>query len=111
MTNNEPGERRSKWRFPIQLEVRYTILRRGKAWAAGTGRTSDMSSRGIGFTADRPLRVGAVVEIVMIWPATPENGCQLLLVAIGRSVRSQGKWAACTIGRFEFRTVAPGVHR
>ncbi|HTX34211.1 MAG TPA: PilZ domain-containing protein [Bryobacteraceae bacterium] len=108
MTRNADNtqERRSKRRFPIKLEVRYAILGRGASEPGGAGQTSDVSSKGIGFTADRPLRVDAPVEIVMRWPVVLENGCPLLLVATGRSVRSKGKWVACRIHKFEFRTAA-----
>jgi hypothetical protein len=100
------NERRLKRRFPIQREVRYTILKSGQPVATGTGLTSDVSSSGMRFTTDRPLPVGAAVEIVMSWPATLEDGCPLQLVARGRSIRSKGTWVACRIERFEFRTMA-----
>ncbi len=111
MTRNGSAmrERRSKRRFPIKLEVRYAILGRGASEPAGTGETSDVSSKGIGFTADRPLRVDASVEIAIRWPVSLENGCPLLLVATGRSVRSKGNWVACRIHKIEFRTTAPEI--
>lgn len=103
---DQPDERRFKRRFPLNCQLRYMLLQRGKSLTMGTGITSDVSSGGIGFTADRPLPVGATVRIVMSWPATLPDGCPLQLVAQGRAVRSHGSWVACRIGKFQFHTMA-----
>jgi hypothetical protein len=102
-------DRRYKQRFPINRSVRYTILwGKGRSGGAGTGLTSNVSSAGIAFTADRPVPVGTVMEVVMSWPVTLEDGCRLQLVAVARAIRSKGIWVACVIEKFEFRT-APRV--
>ncbi|MGO9257145.1 MAG: PilZ domain-containing protein [Bryobacteraceae bacterium] len=106
---DKPNERRSKRRFPIHREVRYTILMDGQPVATGTGLTLDVSSRGVRFAADRPLPVGAAIEIVISWPATPEDRCPLQLVGRGWSIRSKGAWVACRIEKFEFRTMSQAV--
>jgi len=110
MTRNDAQakERRRKWRFPLQWEVRYRILRPKRPVEIGTGLTSNVSSRGIGFTSDQALPVGAMITLAMSWPATLADTCPLQLVATGRTVRSEGKLVACTIESFEFRTRALG---
>jgi len=105
-SGDSTNERRRKRRFPIQREIRYRILEPRCAIQAGTGRTSDVSSKGMRFTADRPLPVGATIVISMSWPAALESACSLQLVATGRTMRCEGTSVACAVKSFEFRTRA-----
>jgi hypothetical protein len=103
------NERRCRQRFSLNWELQYKVLKKGKAGVAGTGLTSDVSSKGIRFAADRPLPVGAPIEIVINWPAPLGDGRLLQLVGKGRAVRTYGEWVACRIERFEFRTIVETV--
>jgi hypothetical protein len=101
---DESNERRKKERFPLIHELRYAILENGHAVRVGFGLTSEMSSAGVAFTADRHVPAGRVVEIAIDWPVPLDNDCPLQLVALGWIARSQGLLVACTIERSEFRT-------
>lgn len=104
--SEKANERRCRQRFSLNWELHYKVLKKGKAGVAGTGLTSDVSSKGIRFAADRPLPLGAPIEIVIDWPATLGDGRPLQLVGKGRALRTNGEWVACRIERFEFRAMA-----
>lgn len=97
------ADRRAAIRFDIQQDVRYKLLNRGHD-ETGSGRTVNISSRGVLFTTERHLRAGERLEISVNWPARLDNRCPLKLVATGKVVRSQQGLAAISIERYEFRT-------
>jgi len=103
LTTGRDHERRGKRRFPLRRQLRYTIREQGKPPATGAGMSTDMSSSGMQFTADRELPLHAYIEISLSWPVTLANGCPLQLVARGRIVRT-GMTQACTIRGVGFRT-------
>lgn len=96
-------ERRSSARFPIEQEVRYKIFNRNTI-EVGSGKTVNMSSKGVLFTTERMLGPGERVELSVNWPAQLDNRCPLKLVTTGRVVRTSGAVAAIAIERYEFRT-------
>jgi hypothetical protein len=105
-----PGSgRRASTRFPLNLEVRYTVSGRRALVETGTGRTIDMSSSGLSFTTDRPLPTGLKLDVSIDWPALLDGGVQLQLVASGVVVRSSGAVTALRIERHEFRTRRVGL--
>lgn len=103
----EAGDRRAAVRFPIEQEVRYKVFSRNLI-ETGAGKTVNMSSNGVLFTAERTLLPGERLELAVNWPAQLDNRCALKLVTSGRVVRSNGTHAAITIERYEFRT--QGTH-
>ncbi len=100
------GERRNSDRFPIVRDVRYRVLNSRGGPESGTGKTIDISSTGILFTADQPVSPGRRLEISVSWPAQLDGKCGLKLVARGRVIRSKGTTVALEIEKYEFRTVA-----
>jgi hypothetical protein len=102
----ESIERRTKIRFPMQRELRYKVLEGETLIASGTGKTSNMSSGGIAFTADCSLAAGAFVELSISWPVLLDNGCPMRLIVFGRVLRSGLRRSACTVEKYEFRTQA-----
>jgi hypothetical protein len=56
--NQIPGERRFNRRYPITLDVQWTVIWRRKIVDKGTGATVDLSSGGILFCAGKPLPEG-----------------------------------------------------
>ncbi len=105
-TNRIENDRRHSDRFPIEREVRYKVLSKRSGEEAGEGRTLNMSSAGVLFTADHQLIPGKRLELAITWPAQLNNKCALKLVARGRVVRSQNGMAALEIQQYEFRTSA-----
>jgi hypothetical protein len=97
------SERRACIRFPVSLDVRYRVAGSGLD-VNGSGRTIDMSSSGLKFTADRPLSVGQKVELSIDWPVRLDGQIQLQLVTSGVVVRTSGAVIALRIERHEFRT-------
>jgi hypothetical protein len=98
-----PNERRHADRFPIERELRYRILSK-RAEEAGEGKTINISSKGVLFSADHMLLPGRRVELAINWPAQLNDKCALKLVARGRVVRFEEGYAAIEILQYEFRT-------
>ena len=98
-------ERRATKRFPIEQEVLYKILdHRAVTPESGSGKTIDISSKGVLFGTTQRLRSGKRIEVAVNWPVPLEGGCLLKFVAVGRVVRSEESRAAVRIEQYEFRT-------
>ena len=98
------ADRRHSDRFPIEREVRYKILSKRSAEDAGDGKTVNISSSGVLFSAGHVLLPGRRLELSISWPAQLNNKCALKLVARGRVVRFEDGRAAMEIQQYEFRT-------
>jgi hypothetical protein len=101
-------ECRSNTRFPLTLELRYNVSDRRGPGTTGSGRTIDLSSSGLSFTADRPLSIGQRLDVSIDWPALLNGGVQLQLILSGVVVRTDGNIAALRIQRHEFKTRSLG---
>jgi hypothetical protein len=108
LTESSPTEvsqdRRSKRRYPIELPVQYKIVKNCLVLGTGAGSSIDLSSGGIAFTSDTPLRIGSYLELAISWPVLLNQSCAMKLVAFGRVVRSGGNRTAISLHRYEFRT-------
>ena len=104
--NTRHRERRTKVRFQMEREVRFKLLEDTNVVEVGTGQTLNLSSGGVAFTATRPLRIGAYVELSISWPVLLNNSCPLRLIVLGKILRSESGMMACTIERHDFRTQA-----
>ena len=102
------SDSRSSVRVPMDLEVRYRVVRRRRPVENGSGRTIDISSSGLSFTADRPLSVGQTLDVYIDWPVLLDGGVQLQIVASGVVVRTTGAVTAIRIERHDFRTRRAG---
>lgn len=114
--NKRQNERRSKFRFTIQRELRYKMLDDGAMSASGNGQTIDIGSAGVAFAAEHQLKLGAFVELSISWPVLLDDTCPMRLIIFGRVLRSSGKKSVSTIDKYEFRTQsrtfqAPGIPR
>jgi hypothetical protein len=108
-TIKEANDRRGSDRFPIEREVRYKVLSKRSNDEAGSGKTINMSSSGVLFTAEHFLLPGKRVEVSISWPAQLNNKTNLKLVARGRVVRCEDGRAALEIQQYEFRTQGTGT--
>ena len=95
---------RDKLRFPIEKDVYYQCLKRGRVSAVGQGRTVQISSDEVCFTTQYPLKQGERVQLAVDWPAMLDNACLMKLEICGSVVRSLAGTAAVKIARHEFRT-------
>jgi hypothetical protein len=102
----EQNERRSKYRFSIQRELRYKVVEDGTMIASGTGHTIDVGSGGVAFAAERHLKPGAFVELSIGWPVLLDDTCLMRLIVFGRVLRSLGRKTVCSVDKYEFRTQA-----
>jgi len=102
--SDKQDERRVADRFPIEREIRYKILSRKEAEESGLGKTINMSSNGVLFTAEKFVVPGKRVEVAISWPAQLNSKVALKLVARGRVVRCDNGRVAIEIQQHEFRT-------
>jgi hypothetical protein len=102
------SDRRSSVRFPLNLEVRYSVAGHCGPVETGFGRTIDMSSSGLSFTADRPRLVGQNLDVSIDWPARLDGDVQLQMVVSGVVVRTTEALTAIRIERHDFRTRRAG---
>jgi hypothetical protein len=107
LTGVEP-ERRRSIRFPMNLEVRYSVVGHRRPREDGSGRTIDMSSSGLSFTADTPLSIGQRLDMSIDWPVLLDGDVQLQIVASGVVIRTTGAVTAIRIERHGFRTRRAG---
>lgn len=101
---NIRADRRHADRFPIEREVRYRVLNKRSGEESGDGKTVNISSSGVLFTAEHLLLPGRRLELSISWPAQLNNKCALKLMARGRVVRFEEGRAAIEIQQYEFRT-------
>lgn len=104
LRSENSAERRRSSRFPIEREVRYKTLSQRSEVIQGSGKTLNISSSGVLFTADHELPVGTRLEVSISWPAQLNEKCLLNLVARGRVTRQDGGNLALQIQQYEFRT-------
>jgi len=111
----EIQSRRLKLQFPIEREVRYRYLKRGRITSSGAGKTLRISSREIRFTSSTRPSEGETVQLAVDWPALLDNGCPLKLEISGSVISSRSGMAAVSIAHYVFRTrgavlkVNPGI--
>jgi hypothetical protein len=99
-------ERRGKWRFGIERELRYKQLEDDAIVVVGTGKTLDISSTGVAFIGDHNLTPGAFVELSVSWPVLLDDTCPMRLIIFGRVIRNSSHCTACSVDKYEFRTQA-----
>jgi hypothetical protein len=78
--------RRTTRRYELSLPV---IVRGSvdKEAASLTGKTRDISSRGVYFTIDNKISAGTRLDLTMILPAEVTGGTEVLIKATGRVIR------------------------
>ena len=78
------------------LELRYKAFD-GPSELTGSGRTIDVSSSGLSFTADKPLPLGLMLDVSVDWPVLLTGAVQLQLVLSGEVIRSDGNATALRV--------------
>jgi hypothetical protein len=82
---------------------RHTIAG-NKLHRGANGRTIDISSSGLRFTADTALLIGQKIVVYIDWPVLLNGDIKLKLVVLGVVVRTNGTEVALQIQRHDFRT-------
>ena len=108
------AERRVKFRYPLDLSVRFRFLS-GSAFSAA-GHVVNVSSGGVLVVSERPVPqhdicVGSEVEMSFAWPARLDGKIPLQLCAVGRVVRSGTFEFAAVFERYQFRTMRNSTRR
>jgi len=101
--DHEP-ERRASVRFPLTLDVRYSVSHRGAKVRTGSGQTIDLSSSGLRFAAGGPLEAGLKLNVAITWPVLLDGRIQLQLIVTGVVVWSSATETALKIEQHDFRT-------
>jgi PilZ domain len=105
-SNAEESNRREKFRFPMQREVKYKVLKDGATVESGSGQTIDMGSAGLCVHLDKDLPAGTFIQLSVSWPVLLDDSCPMRLVIFGRVLRTGHGRCACSIDKYEFRTQA-----
>ena len=97
-------ERRSKARYPVELNVRYRTLANGPA-LTGIGRTLNASSQGLLIASDQQrVQHGNHLLVSLEWPSMLDGTTPLQLIAGCRVIRCQSEVFAVRLERYQFRT-------
>ena len=106
-----PDDRRTGNRLPIEQDVRYRVLGNKKLVSqVGSGKTLNMSSRGVLFTTESPLAIGQRIELSVSWPAAARQHDSTEIDCFGDSgARERRAEAVMSIEKHEFRTRGSGL--
>ncbi len=80
------SERRSARRYDLSLPVMIRVAAQGFA-ETQSGKTRDISTRGLYFVIDQDVRPGSDLDIMLTLPREMTNGEEVLVKAAGKIVR------------------------
>jgi hypothetical protein len=80
------SERRGTRRYDLSLPIMVRIPAQGFA-DTQSGKTRDISTRGLYFVIDQDVRAGAELDIMLTLPREMTNGDEVLVKASGKIVR------------------------
>lgn len=80
------SERRGARRYDLSLPVVIRIPAPGLA-ETQSGKTRDISTRGLYFVIDRDVNAGSALDIMLTLPSEMTNGDEVLVKASGKVVR------------------------
>jgi len=80
------SERRGTRRYDLSLPIMVRIPAQGFA-DTQSGKTRDISTRGLYFVIDQDVRAGAGLDIMLTLPREMTNGDEVLVKASGKIVR------------------------
>lgn len=104
-------EKRTNLRFPMERDCRFRVIAPNRRLPEATGKTLNLSSKGMLLSVDRTVAVGSSLEVVVHWPVQISEQCRLKMVARARVLRSTGTEAAVEIESYEFRTMSQAGFR
>ena len=84
------SERRVARRYDLSLPVMVRIPAQGFA-ATQSGRTRDISTKGLYFVIDQDVRAGSNLDIMLTLPKEMTNGEEVLVKASGKIVRVESR--------------------
>ena len=84
------SERRGARRYDLSLPVMVRIPAQGFA-GTQSGKTRDISTRGLYFVIDHDVRAGSNLDIMLTLPREMTNGDEVLVKASGKIVRVESR--------------------
>jgi len=97
-------DRRSKARYPVELNVRYRSLINGPA-LAGIGHTLNVSSGGLLIATDQQIvHDGSRLQVSLEWPCLLDGTTPLQLIVACRVIRCHPAAFAVRLEHYQFRT-------
>jgi hypothetical protein len=84
------SERRVARRYDLSLPVMVRIPAPGSA-GTQSGRTRDISTKGLYFVIDQDVRAGSNLDIMLTLPKEMTNGEEVLVKASGKIVRVESR--------------------
>jgi len=102
------SERRIKFRYPLDLTVRYRCRSVGTL-ILGEGLAVNISSGGVLVASQHQMSVGVLVELSIEWPLLLDGRTPLQLMAFGRVLRRGDCHFVASVERHEFRTMKSSV--
>ena len=98
-------DRRKRFRFQMDAELRYEIAVRGRhKGCQQIGRAVDITSKSLAFRTDGPpIEHEMRLNVSLAWPAQLGD-CMLRLAFEGAVLRTRGNLVVVSIERPEFRT-------
>jgi hypothetical protein len=111
------SERRGARRYDLSLPVLIRIPAQGFVAETQSGRTRDISTRGLYFVIDQDVRAGAELDIMLTLPREMTNGEEVLVKASGKIVRVEARMedgnerqgVAAVIERYDIMRGAAGA--
>ena len=84
------SERRVARRYDLSLPIMVRIPAQGFA-GTQSGRTRDISTKGLYFVIDQDVRAGSNLDIMLTLPKEMTNGEEVLVKASGKIVRVESR--------------------
>ena len=84
------SERRGARRYDLTLPVMVRVPAQGFA-ETQTGKTRDISTRGLYFVVDQDVREGSELDIMLTLPREMTNGDEVMVKASGKIVRVESR--------------------
>lgn len=84
------SDRRSARRYDLSLPVMIRIAAHGYA-ETKSGKTRDISTRGLYFVIDQDVREGSDLDIMLTLPSEMTNGDEVMVKASGKIVRVESR--------------------
>ena len=104
-TDTIRGDRRLQRRYPLELDLEFRIINGDDVVSTGAGKTENISSGGVLFSAADGMPSGSKVELAVRWPAVLGSTPFLELRIYGRLVRSDSQGVAVRMSRYHFGTL------
>jgi PilZ domain len=96
-------DRRSHRRYPVSVDLEYSLSSPDGYLQVGRGRTINLSSGGVLFEAEATVPENTTVDMSISWPRS-EHQVQFELHVTGKTVRAKDRQVAVKFDQCIFRT-------